>query len=85
MLKKPSQDQVPAPGAMGGAGPGSPNLGCPVQQDTLPIKKGWGSKMLQLVQTLENDPLLRKAIEWILVIFLGLSWWVLAMLATAFR
>jgi len=84
-LKKPSQDQVPAPGAMGGAGPGSPNLGCPVQQDTLPIKKGWGSKMLQLVQTLENDPLLRKAIEWILVIFLGLSWWVLAVLATAFR
>jgi hypothetical protein len=82
MLKKPSQDQIPAPGAMGGAGPGSPNLGCPVQQDTLPIKKGWGSKLLW---TLENDPLLRKAIECGLTDFIGLSWWVLAVLATAFR
>jgi hypothetical protein len=81
-LKKPSQDQVPAPGAMGGAGPGSPNLGCPVQQDTLPIKKGWGSKFLW---TLENDPLLREAIECGLTDFIGLSWWVLAVLATAFR
>jgi hypothetical protein len=81
----PSLDKDPAPGAMGGAGPGSPTMGCPVQQDTLPIKKGWGSKMLQSLQTLENDPLLRKAIEWILVIFLGLSWWVLEMLATALR
>jgi hypothetical protein len=42
MSKKPSQ--VPAPGAMGGAGPGSPNLGRPAPQDTLPIKEGWGSK-----------------------------------------
>jgi hypothetical protein len=46
MLKKPSQ--VPAPGATGGAGPGSPNLGRPVR-DTLPIRKeGWGSKMVFL-------------------------------------
>jgi hypothetical protein len=45
MLKKPSQD--PAPGAMGGAGPGSPNLGRPAPQDALPIKKeGWGSKIV---------------------------------------
>jgi hypothetical protein len=81
----PSLDKDPAPGVKGGAGPGSPNLGCPVQQDTLPIKKGWGSKMFRWLWTLENDPLLRKAIEWILVIFLGLSWWVLEMLATALR
>jgi hypothetical protein len=78
-LKKPSQD--PAPGVKGGAGPGSPNLGRPAPQDALPIKEGWGSKTLQLVQTLENDPLLRKAIEWGLTVFIGLSWWVLALLA----
>jgi hypothetical protein len=81
----PSLDKDPAPGVKGGAGPGSPNLGRPVQQDTLPIKKGWVSKMFRWLWTLENDPLLRKAIEWILVIFLGLSWWVLEMLATALR
>jgi hypothetical protein len=47
MSEKPSQD--PAPGATGGAGPGSPNLGCPAPQDTLPIKKeGWGSKTVFL-------------------------------------
>jgi hypothetical protein len=47
MLKKPSQD--PAPGATGGAGPGSPNLGRPAPQDALPIKKeGWGSKTVFL-------------------------------------
>jgi hypothetical protein len=46
MSEKPSQD--PAPGATGGAGPGSPNLGRPVR-DTLPIRKeGWGSKMVFL-------------------------------------
>jgi hypothetical protein len=38
-----------------------------------------------LLWTLENDPLLRKAIEWGLTDFIGLSWWVLAVLATAFR
>jgi hypothetical protein len=47
MSEKPSQ--VPAPGATGGAGPGSPNLGRPAPQDTLPIRKeGWGSKMVFL-------------------------------------
>jgi hypothetical protein len=46
MLKKPSQD--PAPGAMGGAGPGSPIMGRPAPQGTLPIRKGWGSKMMFL-------------------------------------
>jgi hypothetical protein len=40
MSEKPSQD--PAPGATGGAGPGSPTMGRPVR-DTLPIKKGWGN------------------------------------------
>jgi hypothetical protein len=60
-------------------------MGCPVQQDTLPIKKGWGSKMFRWLWTLENDPLLRKAIECGLTVFIGLSWWVLAVLATAFR
>jgi hypothetical protein len=38
-----------------------------------------------LLWTLENDPLLRKAIECGLTVFIGLSWWVLAVLATAFR
>jgi hypothetical protein len=47
MSEKPSQ--VPAPGATGGAGPGSPNLGRPAPQDALPIKKeGWGSKTVFL-------------------------------------
>jgi hypothetical protein len=46
MLKKPSQ--VPAPGATGGAGPGSPTMGRPAPQGTLPIRKGWGSKMMFL-------------------------------------
>jgi hypothetical protein len=47
MSEKPSQD--PAPGATGGAGPGSPNLGRPAPQDALPIKKeGWGSKTVFL-------------------------------------
>jgi hypothetical protein len=46
MLKKPSQ--VPAPGATGGAGPGSPTMGRPAPQDTLPIRKGWESKMMFL-------------------------------------
>jgi hypothetical protein len=46
MSEKPSQ--VPAPGATGGAGPGSPTMGRPVR-DTLPIRKeGWGSKMVFL-------------------------------------
>jgi hypothetical protein len=47
MSEKPSQD--PAPGVMGGAGPGSPNLGRPAPQDTLPIRKeGWGLKTVFL-------------------------------------
>jgi hypothetical protein len=46
MLKKPSQ--VPAPGVMGGTGPGSPTMGRPAPQGTLPIRKGWGSKMMFL-------------------------------------
>jgi hypothetical protein len=39
----------------------------------------------KMLWTLENDPLLRKAIECGLTVFIGLSWWVLAVLATAFR
>jgi hypothetical protein len=79
MLKKPSQ--VPAPGVKGGAGPGSPNLGCPAPQDTLPIKEGWGSKMFQRLRELEADTTVRKAVEWLLVVIVGFAWWVLTILA----
>jgi hypothetical protein len=77
MLKKPSQDQDPAPGVKGGAGPGSPNLGRPAPQDTLPIKEGWGSKMFRWFRELEADSTVQKAVEWVLVIVLGLVFWLL--------
>jgi hypothetical protein len=92
MSKKPLQD--PVPGVVGSPSPGASEGGdAPVQQrrealgdegnnETLPIEDGWGSKLLWM---LKNDPLLRKAIECGLTVFIGLSWWVLAVLATAFR
>jgi hypothetical protein len=96
MSKKPSQDPVSRGLAVSTAGTACvranggdapipqrrETLGEEGSSETLPIKEGWGSKLLW---TLENDPLLRKAIECGLTDFIGLSWWVLAVLATAFR
>jgi hypothetical protein len=83
----PSLDKDPAPGVKGGAGPGSPNLGRPVQQDTLPIRKeGWGSRIVRWLEAVDRGSVVAwKAIEWGLTVFIGLSWWVLAVLATALR
>jgi hypothetical protein len=81
MSEKPSQ--VPAPGATGGAGPGSPNLGRPAPQDTLPIRKeGWGSRIVRWLEAVDRGSVVAwKAFEWGLTIFIGLSWLILALLA----
>jgi hypothetical protein len=75
MSRKPSQD--PAPGVRGAADPGCPILGCPVQQDALPIEEGLGSKMFRWFRELEADATVQKAVEWVLVIVLGLVFWLL--------
>ncbi len=73
MKNEPSQD--PAPGARGGGAPASPSLGGPVR-DALPVEEGWGLKALRRLLEKANE-FDRKAIEWILVIVLGSSLWVL--------
>ena len=60
--------QVPAPGVKGAADPGCPILGCPVQQDALPIEEGWGSKMFHWLRGFEANTTVQKAVEWVLLI-----------------
>jgi hypothetical protein len=81
----PSVDKDPAPGVMGGAGPGSPNMGRPAPQGTLPIKKeGWGSRIVRWLEAVDRGSVVAwKAFEWGLTIFIGLSWLILALLAMA--
>jgi hypothetical protein len=91
MSKKPSQNPAPRvnqggllPGSEGEAAPGLRGRETPQKGDenALPIRKGWGSKMVRWLEAVDRGSVIAwKAVEWGLMIFIGLSWLIFALLA----